>query len=102
MLVLYLAILVAIPIAAICASRSTLTSFAISVAIGTLVLWSRMIYLEARAADADFDIFFFFGMMLWTAILTVAYAAIIGTATAAALLFGWKERRTSGTSQQIP
>lgn len=93
MLVLYLAILVAIPVATICTSKSTLASFAISVVIGTLVLWSRMIYLEARAADADFEIVFYLGMMLWAALLAVAYAAIIGAATGAALLFGWRGQR---------
>jgi hypothetical protein len=72
-IIMYVLLLGVIPIGPYVLSRSKLVAFAFASVSGVVVLMARMVYLEVIAADSDLDIVFYFGLVVWSAILVLIY-----------------------------
>ena len=78
---LYFLLLVGIPFCSFRFARLPVLGWIIACVSGSSILAARMIYLESKAVDSDFDITFPIGIALWCGVLCFLYgscAIVIG------------------------
>ena len=66
----------AIPVGTFGLMKRVWLSYLTSCLLGCPVLIARMIYLESKAPDSDFDIIFLFSIAVWCVALCAIYAGI--------------------------
>lgn len=81
-------VVLAAPLLAFAVLRRTGQAFLVAYPIGVTVLWRTMIGNEVAAADSDLDAVFHIALYLLSALLALAYAAILLTARGIVALAG--------------
>jgi hypothetical protein len=61
------------PLAGYILIKNKLLAYIVSSVFGVLIINGRMIYLEQHAVDSDFDGIFLIGMVVWSAVIWIAY-----------------------------
>jgi hypothetical protein len=88
----YFLLLVAIPFCAFKVTQSPFVGWLIACFSGCPILIARMIYLESKAVDSDFDLIFLIGIVLWCGILNFLYGVC-------AIVVGFFRSKRSGSSE---
>jgi len=93
---LYFLLLVAIPFCAFRFIRLPILGWIIACVSGCPILTARMVYLESKALDSDFDITFPVGVVFWCGFLTFLYG---GCAVVIVVIRNRREKKENEPNQ---
>ncbi|MBP7372009.1 MAG: hypothetical protein KA923_04160 [Opitutaceae bacterium] len=73
-LLLYLLLLVLVPLGLLLIIRRTWVGYLLAACVGSVILATRMIYLEQQASDREFDFIFIVSVGMWCLVLCLIYS----------------------------